>query len=145
MVEAWIPVAGGAVLLVAALIAWFARTETPSEEHPPGRAYPTAKGEWVQSKGEQRIANALADMGIAYTYEPEVAGGLRPDFAIDGTDVIVEYWGMAGQAGYEERMVEKMEAYEEHGLDVVGLFPVHVGEMDDVLERELAERGIVGN
>jgi hypothetical protein len=56
---------------------------------------------------------------------------------------LIEYWGMSGEPGYEGRMEEKMATYEEHGYDVVGLFPTHTHEMDDVLERELGELGIL--
>jgi hypothetical protein len=115
---------------------------TDTDEHPPGRAHRTVDGRWVASTGEQRIANWLAEHGIDYAYEPEIAGGLTPDFKIEGTDVVIEYWGMAGHEDYEQRLAEKLEIYEEHGIDVVSLFPMHVGEVDDVLERELSRRGI---
>jgi len=133
---------GVGLALVAGLWLLAPVEEPEGEDHPPGRPLPTREGPWVASKGEQRIANWLTREGIAYVYEPTVAGGLTPDFRLEGTDVLIEYWGMAGQASYEDRMAEKMEIYEEHGYDVIGLFPVHVDEMGDVLDRELTDRGL---
>lgn len=141
---AWI-VLGLLGALALGLVAWGLASEPTSGPQPPSkqRNLRAHDGIWVASKGEQRIANWLHAQGIAYRYEPEMAGGLTPDFHIEGTDVVIEYWGMSGEPGYEERMLEKMEIYEDHGLDVVGLFPTHVDEMDEVLERELGKRGIV--
>lgn len=145
VVLAWIVVASLG-LLALGLLAWGLAGPAPGTLEPPSRQRDlrAQDGTWVASKGEQRIADELHARDVAYRYEPELAGGLTPDFHVEGTDVLIEYWGMAGEPGYEERMVEKMEAYEEHGYDVIGLFPAHVGEMGEVLERELAERGIVG-
>lgn len=141
---AWI-VLGLLGLAALGLIAWSLAGGPPGTAEPPDpqRTRRAQDGTWVASKGEQAIADWLAAEGIAYRYEPELAGGLTPDFHLEGTDVVVEYWGMSGEPGYEERMEEKMRVYEEHGYDVVGLFPTHVHEMDAVLERELDKRGIV--
>ncbi len=135
-----------AVGLIAWLLARRARG-TPDEQagraRPKGRPYPTRDGHWVASQGEQRIANWLSVKGIPYTYEAKVAGGLRPDFRITGTHVLIEYWGLASEPSYEERMVEKITRYEQAGFDVISIFPAHHHELPDVLERELAARGLL--
>lgn len=143
MVVAWL-VLGLLALLALALIGYGLRSKPATSTPPsPQRDMQARDGTWVASKGELAIANWLDAREIAYRYEPELAGGLTPDFHIEGTDVLIEYWGMAGEPGYEDRMEEKMGIYEEHGYDVVGLFPAHLHEMDAVLARELGKRGIV--
>jgi len=131
--------------LTLGLIGWGLATPGPATAEPPSeqRDRQARDGTWVASEGERLIANWLDAHGIGYRYEPELAGGLTPDFHIVDTDVIIEYWGMSGETDYEDRMEEKMGIYEEHGYDVVGLFPTHTHEMGDVLERELGERGVV--
>lgn len=145
MVSLWV-LAGFAALTVLGLAAWGLSRAGPSgtrEATPPsGRPLQARDGTWVASQGERRIANWLAAQGIAYRYEPEMAGGLTPDFHLEGTDVVIEYWGLAGEPSYEERMLEKLEQYEAHGIEVVSLFPAHLHEIEDVVERELDERGI---
>lgn len=144
MVLTWIAI-GLLAVVALGLLARGLAGGSPTVEQPPSpqRDRRARDGTWVASEGERRIADWLHERSIAYRYEPELAGGLTPDFHVEGTDVLVEYWGMSGEPGYEDRMAEKMEIYEEHGYDVVGLFPNHVHEMDEVLERELAERGII--
>lgn len=142
----WLLVAlmgAAALALILQAIARSGRGAESHEDPPPGRPLQARDGTWVASKGERRIANWLDAHGVGYRYEPEMAGGLTPDFHIEGTDVVVEYWGLAGQDSYEERMLEKIEQYEDHGIDVVSLFPAHLHEMEDVLETELDRRGVL--
>lgn len=123
------------------------RSRQPSHsrgpDHPPkDRRYATRdEGLWVRSHGEQRIANWLSRRGVAFQYEPPIEG-MRPDFLISGTNIVVEYWGGAAYQGYEKRMVRKLRKYARAGIDVVSLFPAHLHELEDVLEAELRHRGV---
>lgn len=135
---------GAIAALAGGLVAWgLSKDLDAGDEPPPGRRLQARDGTWVASKGEERIANWLAARGIAYRYEPEMAGGLTPDFHLAGTRVVIEYWGLASQDAYEARMVEKIEQYEEHGIDVVSLFPAHLHEMEQKLEHQLSTRGLL--
>lgn len=133
----------GLIALFAILLAaWgLLRDAQPTHEHPKDRPLQAQDGTWVASHGERRIANWLTRHGIPYRYEPEMANGLTPDFHLEGTNTIIEYWGMAGQPSYEERMIEKLQRYEDHDLDVISLFPPNVHEIGTLLQEELAKRG----
>lgn len=78
---------------------------------------------------------------MSFAYEPKVAGGLRPDFLIEGR-VIVEYWGGAGFRSYANRMAIKTSRYEAHGFKVIHLMPIHLWELEVELARQLRAAGI---
>lgn len=86
-----------------------------------GEFYETKNGEYVRSSGERRIADFLYNHDIEYEYEPDTTLPLRPDFRIG--DTFVEYWGMVMADWYCGRMVEKMEEYDEHDEDIIGVYP----------------------
>jgi len=97
-----------------------------------GNTYETARGEYVRSSHERRIANWLHENGVEYEYEPDTdAVDLRPDFKIDGN--LVEYWGMLNREDYVERMHEKLDRYEAAGLQPVNLFPHDLPELNQKL------------
>jgi len=80
-----------------------------------------------RSKAEVQIARLLDRHGIAYRYEHPLAvldrGKVRlwyPDFYLPEYGVIIEYFGLHGNAGYEEQTKRKIEVYENTGMD--GLF-----------------------
>ncbi len=66
------------------------------------------KGDYVKSFGEKVIANTLFEYGVEYYYEsnfPSGDGNYRPDFNIPdgaGGGVIIEYFGLEGDADYDE-------------------------------------------
>lgn len=132
----------GALAALAGLVAWGRRSD-PTGDHPPGRPLQARDGTWVASEGERRIADWLHARGLAYRYEPTMADGLTPDFHLEGSRVVVEYWGMARHDECEDRMVAKLEQCEEHGVDVVSVFPAHLHDLDEQLERELGRRGLL--
>lgn len=138
----WLGVAAVVLVVAAFLVPRLRRPAVPDAERPRSRPYATRReGLWVQSEGERRIANWLESRGVPFRYEPEVAG-LRPDFQVEGTKVLIEYWGMASDEGYERRMVRKIRRYEAAGYHVVSLFPAHVHEIEKVLAEELARAGV---
>ncbi len=121
---------------------WPFRRCTPSPEPPRDRPFPTRDGLWVRSLGEQRVANFLSRRGVAYDYEPPEEG-LRPDFRVRGTNVLIEYWGGAGFRDYAARMEAKTARFEAAGFDVVHLVPLHLRDLERVLGEELGKRGVL--
>lgn len=45
-----------------------------------------------------------------------------PDFAIDGTNVVIEYFGLAGDPDYDRGMMRKLEVYKQNGIKVIPMF-----------------------
>jgi DNA helicase-4 len=82
------------------------------------RALPreTLRGEYVKSFGERLIANTLFEHDIEYHYERNFrwnGTNYRPDFTIlrsDGSGVIIEYFGLEGDADYD-RMSQQKRAF----------------------------------
>ncbi len=72
-------------------------------------------GDYVKSYGEKVIANALFEHGIDYKYESNFRWdgvNYRPDFKIPigpKGGVIVEYFGLKGEADYDQMSQEKRE------------------------------------
>lgn len=108
-------------------------------------------GEYVKSYGEKAIANFLFEHDVPYKYEPNFWwGGInyRPDFTIPrrpegGT--VVEYFGLEGDADYDE-MSERKRAYwsEQKDWELIEFSPgdISTGSFRDVLEEHLEDRGI---
>jgi DNA helicase-4 len=66
----------------------------------------------VKSRGEKLIANALFEHGVEYQYERNFPwdGNYRPDFTIRAGSrggVIVEYFGLKGDADYDQMSEDK--------------------------------------
>ena len=81
----------------------------------------------LKSKGEVQIARLLERNGIAYQYEYPLAlidrGKTRiwyPDYRLPEYGMIIEYFGVNGNSGYDERTRHKMEVYKQAGIE--GLF-----------------------
>ena len=115
--------------------------QPPPRRHPRGRPFPTRDDVWVRSLGEQRVADFLSRRGVPYEYEPRVEG-LRPDFLLPEHRIIIEYWGGAGFPRYAARMAEKTARYEAAGYRVVHLVPLHLRELERVLDGELRRSGV---
>jgi len=80
-----------------------------------------------KSWGEEQIARLLDRNGITYQYEYPTAvvdqGKVRiyyPDFMLSGYGLIIEYFGVNGDPGYDQRTQHKMEVYKQAGIE--GLF-----------------------
>ncbi|MCC6659990.1 MAG: type I-C CRISPR-associated protein Cas8c/Csd1 [Phycisphaerales bacterium] len=87
----------------------------------------TAMGEWVRSKGERDLANALAAAGVTYVYEAQAAltGGQDryPDFFLprgeDCNCVYIEYLGM-DTPEYNARWETKQREYAKAAITPAG-------------------------
>lgn len=77
-----------------------------------------------RSRAEVRIAGLLDREGIAYRYEHPLAvadqGKARigyPDFYLPEYGMIIEYFGINGDAEYDRRTEHKMRVYETTGVE----------------------------
>jgi len=102
---------------------WEQEEYNGKERIPTEASYETKKGEYVRSKSEVLIANALFDAGIPYKYEyPVVTGGgtFYPDFVIlkPGTrkTLFWEHFGMMDSEGYRDEVYYKMRFYPNCGI-----------------------------
>ncbi|WP_162234645.1 UvrD-helicase domain-containing protein [Gordonia phthalatica] len=119
----------------------------------------TIRGEYVKSFGEKLIANTLAEHGIAYRYEKFFAWNgspYHPDFTIFDAQhrarIVIEYFGMTGDADYDEQTSQKRAFWKEHNASVQPSDQVHFLEyaprdiarpdFPDMLLADLAEIGL---
>ncbi|MFC1794069.1 hypothetical protein ACFL3Q_10840 [Planctomycetota bacterium] len=80
-----------------------------------------------KSWGEEQIARLLDRNRITYQYEYPVAVIDRektrlyyPDFRLPEYGLVIEYFGINGDSGYDQRKRHKIEVYKKAGID--GLF-----------------------
>jgi len=90
----------------------------------------TINGDCVRSSLELFVANWLYNQGIHYEYEPHIADTrFRADFKVG--DYFIEVCGITRNVhGYDDRLRQKEELYERHGLDYVLLFPSAINDVD---------------
>jgi len=86
------------------------------------------EGPGYRSRAEVRIAQVLDQEGIAYRYEHPLAvvdqGKTRiwyPDFYLPEYGMILEYFGVHGDAAYDRRTEHKLKVYESTGVEGVFL------------------------
>lgn len=95
----------------------------------------------VQSQGERRIGNYLAENGIRYVYDERfriaASAILRPDFYLPEFDLYIEYWGMDTD-DYLERRREKQFLYQRAGKKLISLTPDDLPQIEAILEEKLA-------
>ena len=93
--------------------------------YPEQLTHRTAYGDYVRSKGEVVIANALYAFGIpfhaeeAFRYGDNLSKVLYPDFKIllpDYSFLFWEHWGLLDKEKYRKDNVEKLYAYNESNL-----------------------------
>ena len=111
-------------------------------------------GHYVKSFGEKVIANALFEHGVDYRYESNYRwNGInyRPDFTIpNGTKVgvVMEYFGLEGDADYDEMSQEKRAFWKAHdGWQLLEYSPSDLAQKGvdafvDALLRDLRRAGI---
>lgn len=96
----------------------------------------TFGGEWVKSSGERLIANTLFAHCIDYKYERNFTRGgfnYRPDFTIFAggkARVVIEYFGLKGDASYDAKSTVKREFWT-HQSDItfLELAPQQIAEL----------------
>jgi len=133
----------------------FPATPTPSppsdtsQPHGPtpkcaAQLYKTVQGFSVRSKAERDIANLLDRLGILCHYERPIpgGGGYLCDFFLPQHDVYIEYWGLQGDAGYDNTRKVKTRVYNKNGLRLLELEPADEGHLETRLKQELRRFGI---
>lgn len=105
------------------------------------KARRTEDGTAVQSKGEKRIADFLAQRRIAYIYDERyrIAGdvAIRPDFYLPEFDLYIEYWGM-DTPEYVANMKKKLFLYQRTGKKLISISFRDFDNIESVLEEKLA-------
>ncbi len=98
-------------------------------------------GTLVQSKGEKRIAEWLAEHGLVYRYDSKyrIVSGLqiRPDFYLSELDIYIEYWGL-DTPQYKMAMHKKQILYQQEGKRLVSVYPGNLPGLDDHLRKKLS-------
>lgn len=90
------------------------------------KQYETGKGEFVRSKSELMIAEALIKNGIPYHYEYPIRlkeyGVAYTDFRCLNVQkrkiVLWEHLGLMGDESYADSAIQKVHAYEENGFTI---------------------------
>jgi len=74
------------------------------------------------SLGEKTIDDFLFDNGIKHEKEPHYPeGGLRGDFRVG--DIIIEYFGLSGDAEYDAKTKKKIEICKKHHIIIIAVYP----------------------
>ena len=89
-----------------------------------------------KSSGERKIADFLSRYSIAYNYEPGIVVYPAkaqpriwyPDFYLPDLGIYIEYFGMKGNAHYNQGMKLKEEVYNRQKLPVIPMYPWMFGE-----------------
>lgn len=99
-----------------------------------------ADGTLVQSAGERRIADFLAQRDIAYRYDERIriveGYAIRPDFYLPEFDLYIEYWGM-DTVDYKIGMLKKLKLYQQEGKRLISLYRDDLPELETILEKKL--------
>lgn len=122
------------IIILGALVSYNvfgkSNSNTTSAQNLLSVSYPTHKGGFVKSLGEQRIANYLYSCGIEYEYEHTYIrkdGGInKPDFFLPEYDVYIEYFGMKNYSKkYRFEMHLKFETFKKENMKVITIYPKH--------------------
>lgn len=123
------------------------------------RRFRTANGEYVRSRGEQRLADWLYYNGIRYEYERPYEhdtatrehSQYRPDFYLPDIPAYLEHWALdragrppASFAGYAENMAWKKDLHRQHGTTLLEttMAGVWTGQAFEDLEAALVRHGL---
>ncbi|HOX40817.1 MAG TPA: hypothetical protein PK263_01320 [bacterium] len=88
------------------------------------------------SLGEKIIDDLLYSLGISHDKEPHYPDSmLRADFLVNGA--FIEYFGLTGNAGYDEKTKAKQELCLKYGIKLISLYPkdlVSSKEIESILQ-----------
>jgi len=102
----------------------------------------TKDGNFVQSHGEKKISEWLANNKIKYRYDERyrIIDGyaIRPDFYLPEFDVYIEYWGM-DTPDYKIGMLKKLKLYQQQCKKLISLYPEDKNNLDAILKQKLSK------
>lgn len=98
----------------------------PADERGATR-FPCADGHQARSREERVVDDWLSAHGIPHEHDPKLKG-MRPDWRVGA--VYIEYWGLAGQQGYEARRAQKLALYRARRLRLVELHPEDLADLE---------------
>ena len=114
-------------------------------------------GEHVKSHGEKVIADFLFEHDVAYKYERNhwwSGINYRPDFTVFSTPksgVVIEYFGMKGDADYDAMSDEKKKYWvDKQGWRLIEIYPSDIAELGEdafqgKLKLALEDHGVLCN
>lgn len=95
-----------------------------------GKMTNTKKGEWVRSKAEAVIADALFENNIEYIYEkPLVLKGkvvAKPDFYLVKSSTYIEYFWLMQSQSYKENAQFKLQQAYNYGYKLYWMYPHNI-------------------
>lgn len=98
-------------------------------------------GHLCSSLGEKTIDDWLTSISVPHEREPCYPGsGMRADFLANGR--FIEFFGLAGDSGYDEKSVRKRELARLAGISLVEVFPDDLLSWDRTRSRLASELGI---
>lgn len=78
---------------------------------------------------EKQIDDWLYDQGISHEREPIYPDGkFRADFKAN--DILIEYFGLTGETGYDEKTKKKQAICRANGIHLVSIFPKDIVAID---------------
>jgi len=100
----------------------------------PKRSTTNGKYAPYRSYGEHRIAEFLKQLGIEFKYEQEaevvdIYNKRRiwyPDFYLTKHNIYLEFYGITGDADYEEETQYKTQSYSKSNIDVIEVYPAQL-------------------
>ncbi|MCP4105718.1 MAG: hypothetical protein GY749_09295 [Desulfobacteraceae bacterium] len=104
----------------------------------------TADGHYVRSKAEKLVDNWLYMMGIVHVYEKSlpVREEVYSNFYLPKGNIYIECWGYEKDSEYLYRKNDKIEIYNKHNLNLIGLFDDDIYNLDSILPKKLSQFGI---
>ena len=98
-------------------------------------------GHVCSSLGEKTIDDWLYDLGIPHEREPHYPeSNLRADFRVG--DAFVEYFGLAGNAEYDAKIIDKRSLAPMRALKLVEIYPADLARWSEVHNRFAKALGI---
>ncbi|MDD3492458.1 MAG: hypothetical protein PHZ19_03045 [Candidatus Thermoplasmatota archaeon] len=101
----------------------------------------TKDGHIVRSKAERTIDDWFYENKIVHCYEKKLRGeNIYCDFYLPYKGgIYVEFWGLAEQEEYRQRMIQKKEYYQSKGYKQIDILDKHMEDYDTHLEEIFKE------
>ncbi len=101
-------------------------------------------GHYVRSKAEKLVDNWLYMMGIVHVYEKRlpIREEVYSNFYLPRGNVYIECWGYERDSEYLYRKNDKIEIYNKHNFNLIGLLDDDIYNLDSILPKKLLQFGI---